>query len=565
MKQLQSSYAIVLFALGLLYSQPIQISGVVQDVITGKGVSGVVVKLPSYVIPGKVMLLGTDTLTARTDVNGAFTITNGSTVSNKYQGIYSNSHRLRISNNQLNLFLNQPQQVSIQVSSLDGKKLYSSSKDLLAGNHALKLPNLKMGISVYRISVGRQTLEFKLNSSGKVTAPILPVESTSKNFKTASSQLNLPTKSVLGTIYTNHPNYIPYTSFVDTLVTSGVVIKLQPTSVPPVLPSPSQTPPLTSKPVKVFILLGQSNMIGYGQVDPDTVKGTLAYQVRKRNEFPWALDSKGSWAVRNDVWATNVLAGVRNGRLSVGFGNGGTRIGVEYGLGQVLGNYFDEEVMLIKSSMGNRSLGWDILPPGSPRYDYKGRTYAGYGDSTQSWPIGASQKVIDSLKVKWYAGLQYDAFVKSVHDVLDNLPSRFTEYKNQGYEIAGFVWWQGDKDVFTEAYASRYELNLVTLIKALRKEFNAPNAKMVIGTYIKNGWNLRDNSLQVANGQLAVSGDRGKYPEFVNNVMTVEGRDFYRDKSISPKNEDYHENWNAETYVLLGTTMGKAMVELMKK
>ena len=141
----------------------------------------------------------------------------------------------------------------------------------------------------------------------------------------------------------------------------------------------------------------------------------------------------------------------------------------------------------------------------------------------------------------------------------------FPEYKNQGYEIAGFVWWQGDKDAGGEPHASRYEFNLVNLIHALRQEFNAPAAKFVAGTYIKNGWNLGSSSLAVVNGQLAVSGERGKYPEFVGNVLTVEGRDFYRDKSISPSTQDYHENWNAETYILLGDAMGKAMANLLKK
>ena len=27
---------------------------------------------------------------------------------------------------------------------------------------------------------------------------------------------------------------------------------------------------------KVFILLGQSNMVGFGRIDPDTTRGTLA-------------------------------------------------------------------------------------------------------------------------------------------------------------------------------------------------------------------------------------------------------------------------------------------------
>jgi hypothetical protein len=56
-----------------------------------------------------------------------------------------------------------------------------------------------------------------------------------------------------------------------------------------------------------------------------------------------------------------------------------TRVGVELGFGHVMGYYHGEPVLLIKASQGNRSLAWDYAPPGSPRFDFGGTTYAGYG------------------------------------------------------------------------------------------------------------------------------------------------------------------------------------------
>jgi len=38
--------------------------------------------------------------------------------------------------------------------------------------------------------------------------------------------------------------------------------------------------------------------------------------------------------------------------------------------------------------------------------------------------------------------------------------NRCANYKDQGYEVAGFVWWQGHKDQ-NAGHASRYEFNLV--------------------------------------------------------------------------------------------------------
>ena len=43
----------------------------------------------------------------------------------------------------------------------------------------------------------------------------------------------------------------------------------------------------------------------------------------------------------------------------------------------------------------------------------------------------------------------YDIFVKDIHNVLDYLPKYFPGNKNQGYEIAGFAWWQGHKEQST--------------------------------------------------------------------------------------------------------------------
>ena len=130
------------------------------------------------------------------------------------------------------------------------------------------------------------------------------------------------------------------------------------------------------------------------------------------------------------------------------------------------------------------------------------------------------------------------------------------------YEVAGFVWWQGHKDQ-NPAHASRYEQNLVHLIKTLRNDFDAPDAKFVLATIAFGGEALSGNGLKVAEAQLAVSGDRGKYPEFVGNVQAIDARPYWRDKSDSPSGAGYHYNHNAETYMEVGDDLGWAMAELM--
>ena len=308
-------------------------------------------------------------------------------------------------------------------------------------------------------------------------------------------------------------------------------------------------------PFKITYLTDAAN--GLGWVQRLDIPGTLETLVKTDGKFPHLIDDEGKWTVRNDVIYKGVITAGGKGPLTVGLQ--GNTIGPELQFGHIMGTVHDEPVIVIKSSQGNRSLGWDFLPPGSERFEYDGRIYAGYKDSPSSWEKGTEPEPIN-----WYAGKQYDDCFGAVHEVLDNFAAEFPQYKDQGYEIAGFVWWQGHKDGGSAAHAGRYEQNLVHLIKTLRKEFKAPGAPFVIATIGFGGWKMSGNQLTVAEAQLAVSGDKGTYPEFKGNVLTVETRDFWRDVSVSPRNQGYHYNRNAETYMLVGNALGRAMVRLLE-
>lgn len=336
---------------------------------------------------------------------------------------------------------------------------------------------------------------------------------------------------------------------------------------PDPLPDPDGKPADQTKPVKVFILLGQSNMLGFGRIDPEEQQGTLSHLVKKDKKYPYLIDDAGNWTERKDVRNVHVMdkrgvdfndmqqfADVKNEWLTVKKGH----IGPELAFGHIMGHLYDEPVLILKACIGNRSLGWDLLPPGSERYEFEGKIYAGYKDNPSSWVEGEPKK-----EVNWYAGRQYDADTAHAKAVLKNLEKYYPGYQGQGYEVAGFVFWQGHKDQ-NAAHASRYEQNLVRFIKSLRKDFDAPQAKFVLATIAFDGQKLASHGLTVANAQLAVSGETGKYPEFKDNVKTVEARPFWRDKSVSPSGAGYHYNHNAETYMEVGTALGRAMAELLQ-
>ena len=309
-------------------------------------------------------------------------------------------------------------------------------------------------------------------------------------------------------------------------------------------------------PFKIKYFTEQAKGLGWiARVD---IPGTLSTLVRQDGKFPHLIDDQGRWIERDDVWYKGVITAGANKWLSVGCGAGANNIGPELGFGHVIGDYHDEPVLLLKASQGNRSLGWDFLPPGSPRFEHDGYLYAGYKESPPRWEKGT-----DPEPINWYAGKQYDDCFEAAHQVLDRFDEEFPQWKGRGYELAGFVWWQGHKDG-GQPHASRYEANLVRLIKSLRKEFNAPHAPFVIATIGFGGWEMEGPHKIVAEAQLAVSGESGKYPEFKGNVKTIESRGFWKPASVSPKNQGFHYNQNAETYMQVGNALGDAMRELLK-
>jgi alpha-galactosidase len=316
---------------------------------------------------------------------------------------------------------------------------------------------------------------------------------------------------------------------------------------------PDDKPGAADKPIQVFILMGQSNMVGMGDIGPENAKGSLLNLTKAEKKYPWLVDGD-KWTERKDVFYYD--ARVKKGAPLGPLANNGKAIGPELGFGYVMGRHFDAPVLVLKSCIGNRSLGWDLLPPGSKSFTYEGKTYAGYKESPDSWVEGQPKK-----DVAWYAGKQYDLDMAAAKDALDTIAKWYPGYKNQGYEIAGFVWWQGHKDTYNAAHASKYEENLERLIESLRKDYNAPKAKFVLATGCGNKGD-EGLGLKIAQAQLAI-GDAKKHPKFAGNVKAVDSRDLWREAAVSPKDQGYHYNRNAETYLEVGLRLGEAMVELL--
>ncbi len=314
-------------------------------------------------------------------------------------------------------------------------------------------------------------------------------------------------------------------------------------------------------PFKITYLNEQAT--GLGWMSRMDLPGVLTTSVHQQGKFPYLVDDTGAWSERKDVRFVRMMSGsgpLNNEWLGI---RGGT-IGPEYGIGHVVGNAIDAPIMLLKACIGNRSLGWDLLSPGSERFVEGDKVYAGYKDKPDSWAVdpakGAATEPpaqwLDSKgnPINWYAGLQYDLDTGDAKKVLADIPKHYPDATK--YEVAGFFLWQGEKDGGSPVHSARYEKNLAAFIKALRKDFNAPNAKFVLGTM---GEAVKGSGDKVLEGQLAVDGSSGKYPEFKGNVATV-----YTNPMARGGSGNSHYGGNAEVYMNVGEAMGQAMTELLK-
>jgi len=278
--------------------------------------------------------------------------------------------------------------------------------------------------------------------------------------------------------------------------------------------------------VQVFILAGQSNMQGQGVVSmdhPDYYNGGLGNLVwsmansASKDMMQHLKDASGNWVVRDDVEISfKVNDVVRKGGLTIGYtGYGGSsHIGPELQFGHVVGDYFDEPVLLIKTAWGGKSLQVDFRPPSST------------GDT----------------------GAAYTQMAGEVHDALDALGS-------QEYELRGFVWQQGWNDMISSSATAEYADNLVNLAADIRVEFNTPNLPFIVGELGNGGIAHPGSSMQKFRDAQQAGTDR------IDNAIFVETHDFARPANMSP-NVTHGHHWygNAESYFLVGDALGKAAV-----
>ena len=320
-----------------------------------------------------------------------------------------------------------------------------------------------------------------------------------------------------------------------------------------------------NKPVKVFILAGQSNMEGKAKVS------LLDWQIKapETKELFKHLHKDGKYIERDDVWI-NFLN--RKGKLTVGFGSPG-KIGPELEFGNVIGDHFDEQVLLIKTAWGGHSLYQNFRPPSAslPGDEKLAEQLANTNKNNKKKKRPAV--TIDDIKKAY--GLSYRNMLKEVNVTLSEMGKRFPEYKGQGYEIAGFVWFQGFNDQWGDA-PGEYAANMAHFIRDVRKDLKKPKLPFVIGAIGTNGSKpAKGGGLQVRNAQMSMN----KIPEFKGNVKAIR-TDVLADKNAERlivgwqnhkeqwekvgSDRPYHYLGSVIWYSRIGDGFGKAMIDLTK-
>ncbi|MEZ5940395.1 MAG: sialate O-acetylesterase [Planctomycetaceae bacterium] len=284
------------------------------------------------------------------------------------------------------------------------------------------------------------------------------------------------------------------------------------------------------KTLKVFILAGQSNMEGAGAIvsDPNRNggRGSLEYLATHQPDSPYAKlrNEKGEWIERGDVWIHYLE---RKGKLKPGYGAREDRIGPELGFGTVVGDHFDEPVLLIKLAWGGKSLAVDFRPPS-------------VGDEGP--------------------GVYYKEVVTRTRELLQNIGTEFPELAGMKPELVGLGWHQGWNDRINQGFNDAYEENMAHFIRDIRRDLNAPNLPVVIAeTGMSGPEEKHPRALSLMKAQAAVA----QHEEFKGNVAFVGTKAFYRAPEDSPSGQGYHWNSNAETYYLIGEHMAKAMLKLL--
>lgn len=309
-------------------------------------------------------------------------------------------------------------------------------------------------------------------------------------------------------------------------------------------PKRATTLPVRAKPLKVFILAGQSNMQGHASI---TTFDSMLSDPKTAPLLKEMLGKDGKPKVAEQVWISSIgclgdaysdLTEAK-GKLTAGYGAPENKIGPEFAFGLTMEKRLKQPILIIKTSWGGRSLHTDFRSPSAG-------PFVPAMETQELWdkhPDGAHgiPKVAD--RPKFFAekaaatGVYYREMITHVRRVLKDIKRVVPSYDaKQGIELAGFVWFQGFNDYVDGGVYPRqnepggydqYATLLGHFIRDVRKDLTAPKMPFVVGIMGIDGMrgNTKAPMMRFREAQRKVT----TLNEFKGNVMAVETAPFWDD------------------------------------
>ena len=291
-----------------------------------------------------------------------------------------------------------------------------------------------------------------------------------------------------------------------------------------------------AKPLKVFILAGQSNAQGHANF---TTFDAMKSSPETAAILADMVDADGTPVVCEKVWISSIgsagedadgLPREQTGKLTAGFGASTKQIGPEFTLGIYLEKALDEPILIIKTAWGGRSIHTDFRPPSAgPKV---------IGDNILAqWKERNLDIDEETAKATKNVRVTYNQMIAHVQKVLADIGRVVPDYDAaEGFELAGFVWFQGWNDYCDSGtYPNRskeggyddYTRLLRLFIKDVRKDLAAPDMPFVIGVMGVDG-KKGENQADMRNFRAAQTA-AADLPEFEGNVAVVQTSLYWAD------------------------------------
>ncbi len=301
---------------------------------------------------------------------------------------------------------------------------------------------------------------------------------------------------------------------------------------------------LQSKPLKVFILTGQSNMEGpaniqtFDYIGEDPATAPLLKQRRGADGKPTVCE--GAWI--SYLTGTGDKNFELNGKLTAGYGSlygqdttkPGDKIGPEFTFGLTMDAALHEPILIIKAAWGGKSLHTDFRPPSAGPYELSSFQKENYPKQEgHGIPKDFAQWKLDKEKE---TGHYYRLMMEHIKKVLADPKRVYPSYDAaQGYELAGCSWLQGWNDMVDghvypghnkpDRFALYSDL-LGHFIRDVRKDLKAPKIPFVIGVMGVGGAKAGADVVAFREAMAAPS----LLPELKDNVTAVATAPFWSEE-----------------------------------